>query len=76
MSQATVEQRLDQLEKQVGEVWSRLPIPTARSKDWRRTIGMFDDDPLMGEILNDALAARNEERRRVVEGPVDGQTES
>jgi hypothetical protein len=24
---------------------------TARKKDWRRTIGMFDGDPIMQEIM-------------------------
>ena len=75
MSPATVEQRLDQLEKQVGDVLSRLSKPVARQKDWRRTIGMFDDDPLMGEILEGALKARNEERQRAVDGQVEGQAE-
>lgn len=33
------------------------------SKDWAATVGLFDDDPIMGEIIDDALEAREQERR-------------
>jgi hypothetical protein len=33
-----------------------------KSKDWRRTIGMFDDDPIAKEIIEGALRSREEER--------------
>ena len=64
MSQGTVEQRLDRLEKLVEGVVNRLSSAESRKKDWRRTIGMFDGDPVMGEIIDDALQAREQERQR------------
>jgi hypothetical protein len=31
--------------------------------DWKTTLGMFDDDPMMKEIIDEALRIREEERR-------------
>lgn len=62
MVKATVEQRLDGLETMMDQVLSRLSGERHRDKDWRRTIGKFDDDPLMKEIIGEALHAREEER--------------
>jgi hypothetical protein len=31
--------------------------------DWKATLGMFDDDPIMKEIIDEALMIREEERR-------------
>ena len=41
---------------------SQLSVAGSRKKDWRRTIGMFDDDPLMDQIIQGALKARQDER--------------
>jgi hypothetical protein len=62
----TVEERLDRLEKIVDKVLSRLSDETRRrkEKDWRRTIGMFDNDPIMKDILDEALRSRDEERAK------------
>ena len=43
MSQ-TLEKRVTELEKKVAEL-SAQPIRSNRKKDWRRTIGIFRDDP-------------------------------
>jgi hypothetical protein len=64
MSQGTVEERLDRLEKAVKGVVNQLSSVVPRKKDWRRTIGMFDGDPVMGEIIEDALRTRDEERQQ------------
>jgi len=64
MSQGTVEERLDRLEKVVEGVVNRLSNAESRKKDWGRTIGMFDDDPVMSEIIDEALHARERERQR------------
>ena len=64
MVQATVEQRLDRLEETMNQLLTRFSSEKQRQKDWRRTIGSFDDDPLMKEIIDDALQAREEERAR------------
>lgn len=61
MSEATLEERLARLESLVEQQSRR------RGKDWRRTIGMFDGDPVMQEIIDGALLARAEERRQVRE---------
>ena len=67
MSQGTVEERLDRLEKVVEGVVHELSNVESRKKDWRGTIGMFDGDPVMGEIIDDALRAREQERQRFYE---------
>ena len=33
-------------------------------KDWRRTAGMFDGDPLMQEIIEEGQRIREEDRRK------------
>jgi hypothetical protein len=63
-TKGTVEERLDRLEKVVDQVLCRLSGEKPRTKDWRRTIGMFDGDPVMKEILDGALLSREEERRQ------------
>ncbi len=67
MSQGTVNERLDRLEKVVEGVISQLSDPASRNKDWRRTIGMFDGDPVMGEVIDEALRAREQERQQFYE---------
>ena len=37
---------------------------TARKKDWRRTIGMFDGDPIMQEIMAEGRRLREKDRRQ------------
>ncbi len=47
MSQQTLEDRVAALEKTVARLVSQREPPP---KDWRSTIGMFADDPVMKEI--------------------------
>jgi len=55
----TVEERLTKLEQVVfGNGTSEI-----RKKDWRRTIGMFDGDSIMKEIIEGALRMREDERQ-------------
>src|SRR5438876_4365036 len=49
MSQ-TLEQRVEDLEKKVAELSAEASRPT-RKKDWRRTIGIFKDDPDFEEAV-------------------------
>jgi hypothetical protein len=49
MSQ-TLEMRVEDLEKKVAEL-SAEPIRLARKKDWRRTLGVFKDDPDFEEAV-------------------------
>jgi hypothetical protein len=67
MAQGTVEERLDRLEKLVDTVLDRLSGRRRRQKDWRRTIGMFDGDPIMKEVIEEALRSREQERRQFYE---------
>lgn len=58
ISMHSVEERLTKLEQVVfGNIAS-----VDRKKDWRRTIGMFDGDPVMKEIIDEALQLRADER--------------
>ena len=52
VAQRTVEERLNRLEKVVDEVLNRLSSERPRKKDWRRTIGKFDGDPIIKEIVD------------------------
>ena len=63
MSEATIEQRLITLESQMQELMSRLGQPQ-REKDWRRTIGMFADQPDMQREFHEAQQLREEDRKR------------
>ena len=49
MSQ-TLEKRVEELEKKVAEL-SACQTHPARKKDWRRTIGIFKDDPDFEEAV-------------------------
>lgn len=49
MSQA-LEQRVQELEKRVDELSARI-VATPGQKDWRRTIGIFQDDPDFEEAV-------------------------
>lgn len=37
---------------------------SVRKKDWRRTTGMFDGDPLMKEIIEEGQRVREKDRRK------------
>ncbi len=49
MSQ-TLEKRVEELEKKVAEL-SGKPALRHRKKDWRRTIGIFENDPDFEEAV-------------------------
>jgi hypothetical protein len=49
MSQ-TLEKRVEELERKVAEL-SERPISSNRRKDWRRTIGIFHNDPDFEEAV-------------------------
>ncbi len=37
---------------------------SAEEKDWRRSVGMFDDDPIMKEIIEEGQRLREEDRKQ------------
>jgi len=60
-----LEKRVAQLELQVAKLQSELSTsPPKNGKDWRRTIGMFTDDPGMTEIFEEARKIREADRRK------------
>ena len=49
MVQPTLEERVAALEKTVARIVAQ-PATAPQNKDWRNTLGMFEDDSLMKEI--------------------------
>jgi hypothetical protein len=65
MSQPTLEERVTALEKAVAKLTGRLPGQKPEPEiDWRSTIGMFANDPIMKEIDEEGRRIREEDRRR------------
>lgn len=66
MTQQTLEQRVANLERQVAELQQERtngkPVGQPGSADWKSTIGMFDGDPVMKEIIDETLKIREEDR--------------
>ncbi len=61
MIRPNLEKRVESLEAQVAELRAaRANAP----KDWRRTIGVFTDDPGMQEILKEAMRLRESDRKK------------
>jgi hypothetical protein len=63
MATGSLEERVAALELQMEQLLSRRQTED-RPKDWRRTIGMFSGDEIMWQIDQNALAYREEDRRR------------
>lgn len=60
--QPTLEERVSQLEQRLDALTRGNAAPNSKPKDWRRTVGMFRDDPIMKEIIDHAQQAREAER--------------
>ena len=63
MSATSLEERVAALESQMADLLTRRN-PLEPKRDWRRTIGMFTGDEIMWEIDQNALAYREDDRRR------------
>jgi hypothetical protein len=63
MTQPTLEERVAALEKLVVQIMAKLP-PAEPAKDWRSTIGMFANDPIMKEIQEAGQKIREADRER------------
>ncbi len=61
--EATLKERVIKLERLVDMLLQRVDV-SMRKKDWRRTAGMFDGDPLMREIIEEGQRVREEDRRK------------
>ena len=64
MKSPTIEQRVAALEQELGKLKSRQ----GRDKDWRRTIGVFTDQPEMKELFAEAMKLREADRRKMRRG--------
>lgn len=62
-----LEQRVIELEKQFAELQPK-PRHAPGRDDWKRTIGMFRDNPTAAEVRQEALRLREEERERARRG--------
>jgi hypothetical protein len=56
----SLEQRVAALEQELAELQSQRR--KERAKDWRRTIGMFTDNPGMKELFAEAMKLREADR--------------
>ncbi|MEX2169612.1 MAG: hypothetical protein WD851_09890 [Pirellulales bacterium] len=65
MPEQTLEQRVAALEQQVERLTNLLPgerLPP--DKDWRSTLGMFANDPIMKEIIEEGRKIRELDREQ------------
>ncbi|MEK6258601.1 MAG: hypothetical protein AABP62_08260 [Planctomycetota bacterium] len=62
----TLEQRVARLEEQMRVMVSSRADERAATpnKDWRRTVGMFRNDPVMKEIIEAGHRIREEDRQQ------------
>ncbi len=63
MPQLSLEQRVAALERQVAQIKVQH-TNGPRRKDWRKTVGMFTDDPGMLELFADAMKIREADRQK------------
>jgi hypothetical protein len=63
MAEETLEERVATLERLVATLM-RTTERGEHTKDWRRTVGMFDRDPIMQEIMAEGRRLREEDRRQ------------
>ena len=63
MASTTIEDRIAELERLVGKLMQRSGRST-EEKDWRRTVGMFDGDEIMKEIIQEGRRIRMEDREQ------------
>ena len=68
MPPLTLEQRVAALEEKVAELTAQQEDGPAK-KDWRRTVGMFTDNPGMQELFADAMKIREADRKKARRRP-------
>ena len=71
MSKPSLADRVAALEREVAALKTGMPNGSS-SKDWRRTIGMFTDDPGMLAVFEEAMKIREADRARVRRQPRKG----
>ena len=68
MKTLTIEQRVAVLEQELSELKGRRG--NVHVKDWRRTVGMFTDNPGMKELFAEAIKLREADRRKARRRPL------
>lgn len=68
MKTLTLEQRVAVLEQELSELKARRG--NGQVKDWRRTVGMFTDNPGMKELFAEAIKLREADRRKARRRPL------
>ena len=58
----TLEQRVAVLERELSDL--KAQRGHGHVKDWRRTVGMFTDNPGMKELLAEAMKLREADRQK------------
>ena len=67
MSDTQLEKRIQTLEQQMQDVLLSIQSSPSRSsatKDWRKSLGMFDDHPLMKQIDEAGQLIRQQDREQ------------
>jgi hypothetical protein len=64
MPPRTLEERVAALEQQVAELRAAAQANGEQPSSWRRTLGMFTDDPGMQELFAEAVKIREADRER------------
>jgi hypothetical protein len=64
---SSLEERVAVLEQEFSEFKARQGAQ--REKDWRRTVGMFTDNPEMKELFAEAMKLREADRRKARRHP-------
>lgn len=62
MAQPTLDERVSTLERTVAELVASRSKDSGEQLDWRSTIGMFADDPVMKEIQEEGRKIREADR--------------
>jgi hypothetical protein len=62
MKTLTIEQRVATLEQELAELKARRG--GGRVKDWRRTVGLFTDNPGMKDVFAEAMKLREADRSK------------
>ena len=68
MSQPSLDQRVTVLEHEVALLAQMLPHEISpANKDWRSTLGMFANDDVMKEVIDEGRALRERDREQAGE---------
>ena len=70
MQEPNIESRLTTLEQQVCDILAQLKTPpknVAGTRDWRQSLGMFDNRPMMKQIDEEGQRVRQLDREQLTD---------